>query len=231
LITISSLIAFGFKKPTVVLLLGLLLFAMTIPSFIILGLDVSYFLLSIDYCKDINKYMTSSALIVDRGLGYFISCPSKTAQFNINTARYELSTSFENLYKNINQLLIDEMGVKEGLGPYKRFNNRYYKLLNDNKFPEDKVYIARGLQMLIETNDILRNLEAMGQCQAARNVINFGEDHFCHRNIGFQFSNLIFLFFGILSVIILSIGINKLTVLLNPNVTTKRVSFRCLLLV
>jgi hypothetical protein len=168
--------------------------------------------------------MTTSALIVDRGLGYFISCPSKQVLFNINAAKFELNESFNYLYKNVNQLLLNEMGIENALGPYKRNNNKYYKLLNDNKFTEDKLYIARGIQMLIETNNILRNLEVMGNCQSARNVINYGEDHFCHKNLGYQFSNLIFIFFGILSVILLSIGINKLTILLNPNISTKRVN-------
>jgi hypothetical protein len=197
---------------------------MTIPSFIILGLDLSYFLISIDYCKDVNKYTTTNALIVDKGLGYYISSPSKSTQFKINTAKYELSTSFNKIFDNVNQLLITDMGIPEGLGKYKRNNKHFNKLLHSTKFVEDQIYLARGIQMLIDTNNILRGLEALGNSQAARNVINFGEDHFCHKNIGFQFSNLLFLFFGVLSVIILSIGINKLIVLLNPNTGAKRVN-------
>jgi len=208
--------AYIFKKRELVLISSLLLFSITIPSFVILGLDTCYFLLSIDYCQEVNKYMTTKAPISNKGLGFYHSCPSKPTQIKINTAKYEIGISFNNLIKEVNETIIQKYDyLRSGLGVWKRNNPHFENLIKINDWEEKDLYLANDLKLIINTNNILRNLDALSECQVARNIINYGEDHFCHNNLTYIFNNLIFLSIGIISLIILAVEMNKLMVLLN----------------
>jgi hypothetical protein len=152
---------------------------------------------------------------MDKGIGVYVSCPSKNTQVMINTAKYELGNSFNKVIEQVNKTVLsinaDEVS---GLGVYRR-NNSHFKYL------ADKVYVnetnaKNGLYALYHTNDILQGLDALSLCQCADDSINYLEEKFCYGNVSLQFSNLIYYFIGIFGLFLLSVGLNKLIVMLNP---------------
>lgn len=214
LLTIGVVVSYKFKKSYIVLIISLILFALIIPACVIMGLNTSYFLLSIDICKDINKYISSDvSAYAEKGLGVYVSCPSKTTQVRINTAKYELGYSFNKIINEVNTT-IKNTYEDEDIGIYKR-NNSHFKYLADNNYVND-TNVNKGLYSVYYTNNLLQSLSALSKCQAANNVINFSEEKFCYTNITMQFNNLIYYFIGIVGLLILSVGSNKLIVLLNP---------------
>jgi hypothetical protein len=214
LLTIGVIVSYKFKKAYIVLAISLILFALMIPACVILGLNTSYFLLSIDICKDINKYISSDVSpYAEKGIGVYISCPSKTTQVKINTAKYELSNSFNKIINEVNNTIINKY-EDETIGIYRR-NNTHFKHLAETKYIND-TNLYKGLYAVYYTNDVLQGLSALSECQAANNVINFSEEKFCYSNIAMQFNNLIYYFIGTVGLLILAIGSNKLIVLLNP---------------
>jgi hypothetical protein len=218
LLTIGFIVAFKINKAKLVLLFSLILFIFIIPSCFIMGVNTSYFLLSIDLCKDVNKYVTGqSKPYATQGLGVYLPCPSKPTQVNINTAMYELSLSFNGVLNEVNSTMISDRN--QNLGIYKR-NNTHFKKLAEEKYSNltDKTdaNINKGLMTLYHTNDILQSLTALTKCQTALDSINYFDEKLCYRNISLMFKNLFFYFFGIVGLLMLSIGANKLVVLLNP---------------
>jgi hypothetical protein len=213
-LTISALVAFKFKKSWIILISSIILFILIIPACIIIGLNLSHFLLSIDVCKDVNKYITYNMKpIAPRGIGLYASCPSKPVQVMINTAKYELGNSFSEVIEEVNSTIIKNY-YGDNLGIYKR-NNSHFEYLATKVYIND-TYVSKGLFTLVYTNEILRGLDALSQCQMAISIINYTEERFCYLNITYQFNNLFYYFIGIIGLFLLVIGINKLIVLLNP---------------
>jgi hypothetical protein len=215
-LTIISLLFYKFKKSPMLLLCSIILFALIIPALVILGLNLAYFLLSIDICKDVNIYISSHTKpFMNRGIGVYVSCPSKNTQVMINTAKYELGTSFNQVIQNLNQTILAKYPEEiSGLGIYKR-NNTHFKYLADTKY-SNETEISKGLNAIYYTNNILQGLDALSLCQCADDSINYIEEKFCYGNITLQFKNLIYYFIGTFGLFLLSIGLNKLIVLLNP---------------
>ena len=215
-LTIISLICFRLKKSPIVLLTSIILFALIIPALVILGLNLAYFLLSIDICKDVNKYISShSRPSMEKGIGVYLSCPSKNTQVMINTAKYELGNSFNTVIEQVNKTILSkQLDEVSGLGVFRR-NNTHFKYLADKVFVNE-TNVKNGLYALYHTNDILQGLDALSLCQCADDSINYLEEQFCYGNISLQFSNLIYYFIGIFGLFLLSVGLNKLIVMLNP---------------
>jgi hypothetical protein len=213
LLTIIALLGYGIKRSWIILIMSILLFALIIPACVILGLNTSYFILSIDFCKDINKYIqTGVNPYAERGIGVYISCPTKNTQVMISTAMYELGNSFNKVIKELNQTM--NSTYKSNLGVYKR-NNTHFKQLADVTFSND-TNIQKGLYSLYYTNNILTELNNLSRCKLAQDSINYIEQNFCYMNITLQFSNLIFYLIGIFGLFLVSVGTNKLIVMLNP---------------
>lgn len=184
-----------------------------------MGLNTSYFLGTIDFCQDVYKYVTgASKPYATRGLGFYLPCPSKPTQVNINTAMYELSLSFNGVLNEVNSTMMNN--YSDNLGIYKR-NNSHFKELADQKYfnKNDTLSLGvyKGLYALYYTNNILQSLSALTKCKTAMNSINFLDEKFCYGNITLMFNNLFYYFIGIFGLLILSIGANKLVVLLNPH--------------
>lgn len=214
LLTIGALVAYFFKKSWIILTISIILFAFIAPACVILGLNTSYFLVSIDFCQDINKYITSdSSPIAHRGIGMYLSCPAKPVQIMINTAKYELGHSFDNVINSINNTLITKYKEPIGIGYYKRNNSQFIAYA---KKYENDTDLVKGLNSLVYTNDILQNLTALSDCQMADDAINYTEETFCYENIKYEFNNLFFYFIGTVGLVLLTIGVNKLIVLLSP---------------
>jgi hypothetical protein len=73
-----TLIFYFWKKPIFILILSVLFLAMAIPHFVMMGINTSYFFLSIDICENLNKIVTNKTIpIIGEGVGYYVSCPSK----------------------------------------------------------------------------------------------------------------------------------------------------------
>lgn len=221
-LTILSLIFYKFKKSPLLLLTSIILFALIIPALIVLGINLTFFLLSIDVCKDVNIYISSHTKpFMNRGIGVYVSCPSKSTQVMVNTAKYELGTSFNQIIQSVNQSILANFPEEtSGLGIYKR-NNTHFKFLADSKYSNqtnqtNQSEIYKGLYAIYYTNDMLQGLEALSLCQCADDSINYIEEKFCYRNITLQFNNLLYYFLGTFGLFLLSIGFNKLVVLLNP---------------
>jgi hypothetical protein len=217
LLVIGGIGFYFWKKPTFILLSSIVLFALIIPAFVIMGLNTSYFLMSIDFCQNIKENVLSGgAPTAHRGIGFYISCPSKVTQRNINTGLYELGNSFNHLIENINTTLFTQ--YKDNIGINKRnntqFDNYSMKYANETN-------LSKGIISLKYKNDILAGMYALTQCQEATSVVNYLEDHYCYKSIDQLYYVLIFYFIGIVGLILLTIGINKLIVLLNPTFLKK----------
>jgi hypothetical protein len=211
-LTLISLISYCKSKSVVILITSILLFTLIIPSLIIEGINSSQFILSIDMCKNINKHVLEDSYPAPGiGLGMYVSCPSKPVQVMINTARFELGNTFNYLYDNMKKHLTDK--YSDDIGNLKRNNKVFSDLAEKYK---DDAYLNSGLLSLTYINDILYGLEGLITCRLAEDVVNYTEETFCYRNITYQFNNLIFYINGILGLLILTIGINKMIVLLSP---------------
>lgn len=229
LLTIAAIVFYFLRFDKFVLLISILLFALIVPTYVILGLNASHFILSIDLCQDLNKYITADMNPVNnKGIGKYVSCPSKNTLFLINTAKYDLGESFNVLIKNINDTMIVEK-PDIPLGPFKRDNEYFGKLqkfFSEEKNPRNDLSLSKKLYSLINTNQALESLDALSQCQFAENVINYTEEQFCYKNISTQFTNLFMYFFASLGLIMLTTGVNKLVVLLNPTLSKKKVKLK-----
>lgn len=73
-----TLVFYIWKKPIIILIFSVLFLAMSIPHFVMMGINTSYFFLSIDICENLNKIVTNKTIpIIGEGIGYYVSCPSK----------------------------------------------------------------------------------------------------------------------------------------------------------
>ncbi len=183
-----------------------------IPSFVIGGLYSSQLIRWIDICKEINKDITTQTNpLPGKGIGYHVSCPSKPVQLMINTARFELGKSYNNLYGDVKNYTV--RNYNEAFNSKR--NNTVFKIY-EQKYSNDS-YLKNALPSLVYLNQILSGLEDLITCQLAQDMINYTEEKFCYLNLTYQFYNILYFLLGILGLLILSIGVNKLIVLLNPN--------------
>lgn len=209
---ITAIISYLKKNSTIILITSILILTLIIPTLIIEGLNASQFILSIDLCKDINKHIQAESLpTAGKGIGVYVSCPSKPVQVMINTARFEIGNSFNQLFYNVKQNMADKHSVD--LGNLKRNNKIFTDFAETYK---DNEYLFNSLNSLILYNQILTGLEGLITCQLADDMLNYTEEKFCYRNITYEFNSMMFYFVGIFGMVILTIGVNKLIVLLSP---------------
>lgn len=207
-------LGYKLKQGKLVLVISLILYAWVIPAAVVVGLSMSNFLMSIDLCQDVYKYVKTDAKpIADRGISYYISCPSKPTLTMINTAKYLLGNSFNEVAQETNATLTQFNNTN--LGPYKRNNSNFEHILSLN-FNGTSENLKKGISSLVMTNELLLDLEILASCKFAKSSINYLEEKFCYRSMDYQFNNLIFSSCVIVGLLLLSVGINKLIVLLNP---------------
>lgn len=141
------------------------------------------------------------------GMGFFLTCPEKKIRKNIYSSKFGLSKSFDILYDELNAKLLPVM--KDGLAHKKR-NNTYFKSLQKH-FSANKS-ISEGFESLAYFNDMLLGLESLGVCEYARNCINFIEEEYCYQNIQAQQDGFIYYTLGTIGVLLVAIGLNKISV-------------------
>lgn len=211
LFTLIALIGYCKGNSVVILIMSLFLLTLIIPTLIIVGLDTSLFIFSIDMCKTINtEIVTQTNPLPGKGIGFYVSCPSKPVQVMINTARFQLGNSFNSLFSDVSTYMANT--YLDNLGSIKRNNQIFIDFIA--QYPD--AYLQQGLYSLVYLNQILLELEGLISCQLAQDIINYTEENFCYLNITYQFNNLVYFLVGILGLLILTIGVNKLIVLLNP---------------
>lgn len=188
-----------------------------------MGFGIPYILISVDYCQDVYKYVTSDAKpFSQRGISYYLSCDSKEAILSANTANFQLATSFNDVYDDSNKKLLAYNGTQ--LTEYKRDN---FLLLDTTTkvFTDETKNIKSGIMSLIYINNIMEDIQSVKSCKLAISIINYSEDHFCANSLQNQFYSIIFYFFGILGLALLAVGLNKLLISLNPKYLKKLVKF------
>ncbi len=214
LIGILFNLAYKLRKERLVLTTSILLFFMTIPTLIILGLNFSDFIISIDYCKEINSVVEINSPLTNKGIGYVLPCLSKSSKVLVNIAQYDLSLSFNELINITNDRIINIHKIPDGLGKWQRTNDYFYNIIREHNWEVTDPNLAAYLKMIIYTNNILKVLVPVSECQVPINIINYGEEKVCEKNLGYMFYNLSFIVGGIICLIVLSIEINKLTVII-----------------
>lgn len=221
-LTIIGLVGYFLKKEKFLLITSILIYSFIVPAFVVLGLNIGYFLMNIDYCAEVNKYTTSSFYPVNgKGIGYYTSCVSKENQVNLSTARYQISYSYNIAYDDINTYISTNLPTADHLPTNKRDNTALNAYKNTYSSVAD---ISSGVDLLIAYNNILEVVEPTFSCTKVDNIITYAENTVCYKNITEEFELLKFFFVGIFFLIPLAIGINKLIVVVDPLFDKKTVS-------
>lgn len=131
----------------------------------------------------------------------------KETQYLLSTARYQLSVSFDSTFVKTKEVL---KTVNEDLGTIKRNNEGFEKLAMKYK---DKSEISKGLKALILINNLLQSLENIIGCQSPKNSINYIEEKYCYHSISYIFENIIYMLFSCLGILLISVGVDKTSIL------------------
>ena len=215
LLSIVGIIGYWSRREWIPWAMSFLLLCFTVPVLYVIGLETTYAFLSIDFCQTIGNSITSGITPTDtKGLGTYFSCPSKETARSINTAIYELSTSFNVIADELNQTLVAK---GDTLGNGKRNNTRFEELKANYT---DNATIISGLNNLVLTNNILAGLLYMSSCATADNTINYIEEQFCYPLVDYMQYNILFNFIGVIGLLVLGIGLNKLIMIMRKNATT-----------
>ena len=191
---------------------------MLIPIFVIQGYSFSFFIYSIDLCKDVlNIVKKDIEPKQGRGIGYFITCPAKNVRKNIYTSKYILSRSFDILFDDLNTNI--KPYYPTGLGYLKRDDAHFNYLAETANitFNEKNDTIKSGLKSLVQLNSILKGLESLSQCEYALSSINYIEEKYCLTSLYIQSYSMISYLLGAIGILFVSIGLNKASVLIDEN--------------
>ena len=229
IISIIGVAGYWLRREYIPWVASLLLLLLAAPVFGMAGLETTYTFLSIDFCSSIGNSVISDIVPSEnKGIGTYLSCPSKETMRTISTAIYQYIVSFDNLYKQTEEYIKDRPWINiETLGEDKR-NNSYFeelfeKTLNPdfpNTFTEEERkqeqkivnIVQRNLKSFGIINVIMAGLLSMTSCFTAKNSINFIEEKYCHKNHAYMFRNVVFDMVSALGFIIISIGLNKLII-------------------
>ena len=207
----------------------MLLLLLAAPVFSMAGLETTYTFLSIDFCSSIGNSIISDIVPSEnKGIGTYLSCPSKETMRTISTAIYQYIVSYDNLYSKTEEYIKEINFFNfETLGEDKRNNSHFEELYEQTlnpKFPDayteeekkqgQKIVniIQRNLKSFGIMNVIMAVLLSMTSCYTAKNSINYIEEKYCHKNHAYMFRNVIFDMVSALGFIIISIGLNKLII-------------------
>ena len=168
----------------------------------------------------------------DKGIGTYISCPSSDAKRALNTAIFQMTETFNVIYSELSDVI--NLRKSDFFEHSKRDNNYYKQLIDeirdenwtitDNEtdpqrdLPEkDRKYALTNLPHLIDYNHILGDLKSIASCQSAENAVNGIEASYCVDNFGNAAWSICFYMVGILGVILLAVGFNKLILIIDRN--------------
>ena len=209
---------------------SLLLLILAAPVFGMAGLETTYTFLSIDFCSSIGNSIISGIIPSEnKGIGTYLSCPSKETMRTISTAIYQYVVTYDYLFNKTDYYAKERtwLRIEEGLGEDKR-NNTYFKQLydivsgidkidideNDKKGDEDQILelVKRNLKSFGVMNVLMAGLLSMTSCYTAKNSINYIEEKYCYKNHAYMFRNVIFDTIAAIGFIVISVGLNKLII-------------------
>lgn len=232
IISIIGVAGYWVRREYIPWVAGLLLLLLAAPVFAMAGLETTYTFLSIDFCSSIGNSVISGIVPSEnKGIGTYLSCPSKETMRTISTAIYQYIVSYDYLYDETEKYIKEKewIGI-ESLGDDKRNNTYFQELYNiamKAKIPEnpnqqeqdnnkdDKTVlekVRRNLGSFGIANSALAGLLSMTSCFTAKNSINYIEEKYCYKNHAYMFRNVIFDMIAALGFIIISVGLNKLIV-------------------
>lgn len=165
----------------------------------------------------------------NKGIGTYLSCPSKDTMRTISTAIYQYIVDFDYLFNETDYLINGSVYDREDfyLGKDKR-NNTHFELLYDRISGEEiesasesekeaKTTILRNLKIFGLLNVLLAGLLSMTSCYTSKNIINFIEEKYCYVNHGYMFRNVIFDMCSAIGFIVISVGLNKLIIVMKSH--------------
>ena len=222
ILSIVGISGYWLRREYIPWIAGMFLFLLSSPVFAMAGLETTYTFLSIDFCSSVGNSIISGIIPSEnKGLGTYLSCPSKDASRTLSTAIYQYIVNFNTLYKDteeeLQNLYADEVFSNPyTLGTNKRNNTHFEELKKEigkeNVEANIKKEITNKLNSIILMNEIMAGLLSMSSCLTAKNSINYIEDHYCYVNHIYMFRNVIFDMCAALGFIIISIGLNKLII-------------------
>ncbi len=227
LISLIGIGGFWIRKEYIPWIASIILLLLAAPVFIMAGLETTYTFLSIDFCSNIGSSVISGIIPTeDKGLGTYLSCPSKDTMKTISTAIYQYIVDFDYLFNETDVLInssssLDQEEYKIGLD---KRNNTHFELLSE-KIPkvmdgsEKNVTeaIVKNLEVLGLMNVLLAGLLSMTSCYTAKNSINYIEEKYCYVNHGYMFRNVIFDMLSAIGFIVISVGLNKLIIVMRSH--------------
>ena len=230
LVSIAGGAGYFLRKEYFPLMASLFLLCISIPFLYIIGKEYSYLFLSIDFCSNISNYASYRiAPKEDYGLGKYLSCTSKDSLIKISTDNYEIGMTFnavfENMTNNINRLpesiRVGNISFKRDMNSLKIINENYKNssVILDNGTDVTELFNDIGEQagILMGLNYILGSLNYLVVCASAKSNINYIEEHYCYKNHKYIGYSVLFEFLGTIGVIFLTIGLNKLTLLIKKH--------------
>lgn len=229
IITIAGISGYWLRRQYIPWIASLLILIFCCPVVIISGIETSNLFLSIDFCGAIGNSIISGIIPSDnRGLGTYLSCPSKDTLRIISTELYQYITNFNFLYNQTQSILKSkDWLIFYKLGEAKRNNSHFdflYNLIKEVEIPsyekdindaqEKKNIILRNLKSFGIINVIMAELLSMSSCYTSKNSINFIEENYCLVNHSFMSKNIIFNLISCIGFICVAIGMNKLTLVI-----------------
>ncbi len=230
IISIIGIAGYWLRREYIPWIASLLLLLLAAPVFGMAGLETTYTFLSIDFCSSIGNSIISGIIPSEnKGIGTYLSCPSKETMRTISTAIYQYIVTYDYLYYKTNNYTKERswLRIEEGLGEDKR-NNPYFLHLynivknitnssineNDRQKDDEKVlkFVNNSLESFPIMNELMAGLLSMTSCYTAKNSINYIEEKYCYKNHAYMFRNVIFDTIAALGFIIISVGLNKLII-------------------
>ena len=229
IISILGCAGYWVRREYIPWIASILLLLLAAPVFVMAGLETTYTFLSIDFCSTVGNSIISGIIPSEnKGLGTYLSCPSKETMRTISTAIYQYIVSFDYLYNETDYLINGSslMYEKYVLGTDKRDNKHFQELYNnisndvyienDDEKKEDyeksKELILKYLSTFSIFNYVLAGLLSMTSCYTAKNSINYIEEQYCAPNHAYMFRNVVFDMCSAIGFVIISVGLNKLII-------------------
>ena len=228
-ISILGVAGYWIRREYIPWIASILLLLLAAPVFVVAGLETTYTFLSIDFCSTVGNSIISGIIPSEnKGLGTYLSCPSKETMRTIYTAIYQYIISFNYLYNETDYLINGStlMYEKFVLGTDKRDNAHFQELYEEIKndgyyeneeeseeaYKKSKDLILKYLSSFSIFNYVLAGLLSMTSCYTAKNSINYIEENYCAANHAYMFRNVIFDMGSAIGFIIISVGLNKLII-------------------
>jgi flagellar biogenesis protein FliO len=236
LISLIGVAGYWVRREYIPWIASVLLILLSAPVFIMAGLETTYTFLSIDFCSSVGNSVISGIIPSEnRGLGMYLSCPSKQTMRTISTAIYQFIVNFDDLYNQTDYLINGSALMKDkyALGLDKR-NNSHFKRLYDSiskdyyidnedetkaEYTKSKETVLLNLSSFAIFNYVLAGLLSMTSCMTAKNSINFIEEQYCFKNHAYMFRNVVFDVLSAVGFIIMAVGLNKLIITMRSHLS------------